>query len=147
MGKIIKNGRVYAGGLIVDAELDTTSENPVQNKAVASVINEFDSELSEFNTVHTVTNTAGNATFIYVRIGKVVHARVSFTPHGNVTTISGVPTCDSISAIGSGILYRNLSIGGTEAGEYYFYGSTIYLVLQNWNSSYAYGVEFSYIAD
>lgn len=147
MGKIIRNGRVYAGGLIVDAELDTTSENPVQNKAVASAVNELDSELAEMNTLHTLTNTAGNCTLKYVRTGKVVNVYVSFRPAGNVTTISGVPAAEEMSRVGSGILYRNLSIGGTETGDYYFGGSTLYFVLQNWNSSYAYGIGFTYIAD
>lgn len=49
MGKIIKNGRVYAGGLVVDSALDVASENPIQNKVVAGSINQINSDLSALN--------------------------------------------------------------------------------------------------
>jgi len=57
MGKIIKNGRVYAGGLTVDSELDVISENPIQNKVVAGAINQLNSNLSVNNKMRIVTTT------------------------------------------------------------------------------------------
>jgi hypothetical protein len=44
MGKLIRNGYEY-GGAIVDTALDTTSENPVQNKVVANAINTINTHL------------------------------------------------------------------------------------------------------
>lgn len=43
MGKIIKNGQVYAGGVVVDSALSTTSENPVQNKVVKGALDTLSS--------------------------------------------------------------------------------------------------------
>ena len=47
MPKIIKDGVAYGDGVMVDTALDSTSENPVQNKVVTGEINDIKSALSD----------------------------------------------------------------------------------------------------
>ena len=41
MPKIIKDGVAYGDGVMVDTALDSTSENPVQNKVITGEINDI----------------------------------------------------------------------------------------------------------
>jgi hypothetical protein len=47
MGKLIYDGVVYAGGVVVDSALSTTSTNPVQNKVVAEAVNTINTHLND----------------------------------------------------------------------------------------------------
>ena len=48
MPKIIKDGVAYGDGVMVDTALDSTSENPVQNKVITGEINDIKSALSDY---------------------------------------------------------------------------------------------------
>lgn len=47
MGKIIKNGIDYGGGVAVDSTLDTTSMNAIANKPVAEAITQLNNDLTD----------------------------------------------------------------------------------------------------
>ena len=68
MGKIIKNGIDYGGGVAVDSTLDATSMNAVANKPVAEAITQLNRNSSQKND----TNGGG----VWGRIGNdcKVHA-------------------------------------------------------------------------
>jgi hypothetical protein len=65
MGKLIYDGVVYAGGVVVYSALSTTSTNPVQNKVVAEAVNTINTHLSnKADKVWTIaggTGTVGGA--------------------------------------------------------------------------------------
>lgn len=62
MPKIIKEGVVYSdGGQIVDTALDSTSTNPVENKAIATEINSIKSELTDIGTITNISLKSGTA--------------------------------------------------------------------------------------
>ena len=45
MGAIIRDGIWYGGATVIDNELSTTSENPVQNKVITNTVNEINTNL------------------------------------------------------------------------------------------------------
>ena len=47
MPKIIKDGVAYGDGVMVDTALDSTSENPVQNKVITGEINDINASLTD----------------------------------------------------------------------------------------------------
>jgi hypothetical protein len=57
MGKIIKNGIDYGGGVAVDSTLDATSMNAVANKPVAEAITQLNNDLTANNLGDYVTLT------------------------------------------------------------------------------------------
>jgi hypothetical protein len=49
MGAIIRDGIWYGGATVIDNELSTTSENPVQNKIITTNINQINTNINNIN--------------------------------------------------------------------------------------------------
>ena len=87
MPKIIKDGVAYGDGVMVDTALDSTSENPVQNKVITGEINDIKSALTdivEYSSGEKVVGKWFNKT-LYCQSFEVGASSSSVTLDANVT--------------------------------------------------------------
>ena len=113
MGKLIYDGVVYAGGVVVDSALSTTSTNPVQNKVVAEAVNTINTHLTpEMINVTRGTNLASGNVRVY-KTGKLVNvifSDVVLNATGQVNIANGLP---APRAQAQGVLAYGTAIEGT----------------------------------
>ena len=84
MGKLIYDGVVYAGGVVVDSALSTTSTNPVQNKVVAEAVNTINTRLTEIASKLLIGGALFDSISVSGRVaGDVNYIEVVFTNNGN----------------------------------------------------------------
>ena len=74
MPKIIKDGVAYGDGVMVDTALDSTSENPVQNKVITGEINDIKSALTDVTDGVATPSTTGASCEYSIKNG-VVYGR------------------------------------------------------------------------
>jgi len=70
MGKIIKNGIDYGGGVAVDSTLDATSMNAIANKPVAEAITQLNNDLSNYS----VNTPLRNVTYYDGKLYQITNA-------------------------------------------------------------------------
>jgi len=105
MGKIIKNGIDYGGGVAIDSALSTTSMNAIANKPVAEAITQLNNDLAykqaKITTAHRSIGISTQTSYAATGLNITIPAHTAAIIHAEAVYTYNQPSCVGIN-IGSG---------------------------------------------